>query len=119
MRNRHLIAATAVYIIVLAAFWIIAEHSSLPARLGHMPSTFTAFGLALAPYWYFGFGLAQLLQRVLTTRVIRLLTPGLLSVPYLVYSIPSNEFRWTFFLVFLFVPMGISALLELGPRKSA
>src|SRR5215813_12979778 len=88
MPNRRLITATIVYVIVLAAFWIVAEHFSLAARLGHMPSTFTAFGLALAPYWYFGFGLAELLQKTLATRVIRLLTPGSLSVPYLIYSIP-------------------------------
>jgi len=119
MPNRRLITATIVYVIVLAAFWIVAEHFSLAARLGHMPSTFTAFGLALAPYWYFGFGLAELLQKTLATRVIRLLTPGSLSVPYLIYSIPRSEFRWTFFFIFFFVPVGISTLLEFLPPNSA
>ncbi len=119
MGKPRLITATIVYVIVLAAFWIVAEHFSLTARLGHMPSTFTAFALALAPYWYFGFGLARWLQKALTTRAIRLLTPGTLSVPYLIYSIPRSEFRWIFFFVFFFVPVGISALLEWLPPKGA
>lgn len=111
--------ATIVYVLVLVAFWIVAEHFSLTARLGHMPSTLMAFGLALAPYWYFGFGLAGRLQKALTTRVIRLLTPGILAVPYLIYSIPRSEFRWIFFFVFFFVPVGMSALLELLRPNSA
>jgi membrane protease YdiL (CAAX protease family) len=119
MGKPRLITATIVYVIVLAAFWIVAEHFSLTARLGHMPSTFTAFALALAPYWYFGFGLAGWLQKALTSKAIRLLAPGILSVPYLIYSIPRSEFRWIFFFVFFFVPVGISALLEWLPLKGA
>jgi uncharacterized protein len=117
--HRHLFAATAIYVVLLAAFWIVAQHFSLGSRLGHMPSTFTAFALILAPYWFFGFGLADTHRQILTNSAARVLASALFAVPYLVYSLPRAEFRWTFLFAYLFLAVGMSALFEFLPPSNA
>jgi uncharacterized protein len=119
IRNRYLAAASALYLLFLAAFWAIAEHFSLSTRIGHMPSAFAAFALIMAPYWFFGFGLAEILQQVLKTRAARVLTPGLLVVPYLVYSLPRDEFSSIFFVAYIFLPVSTSALFEFLPPQGS
>jgi len=92
--------ATAAYALLLVAFWFAAHHFAMEVRTrGHMASSFTAFALLFAPYWFFGFGAAEVLQRILTSRTVRVLTPGLLLVPYLVFSLPRGEFRWIYAVV--------------------
>ena len=118
MRRAHLLPAVATYVLLLAGFWILAAHFSLGARVGHMPSTFTAFALILAPYWFFGFGVADVLRQLLTTSTARVLSSGLFAFPYLVYSLPRAEFRWIFLIAFLSVPVGVCALLEFLPRRN-
>ncbi len=113
--NSQVGTAAVSYGVLLGAFWMLAQHFSLSTRLGHLPSTFAAFALILAPYWFFGFGLAALLRRVLRGRATRVLVPGLLVIPYLLYSLPRAEFRWTFLFAFLLVPLGTNALLEFFP----
>lgn len=115
IRRGNLLTAGAVYIVLLAVFWMVAQHFALSARIGHMPSTFAAFALILAPYWFFGFGLADVLRKILTSRVARVLPAGLTAVPYLVYSLPRGELRWTFLLAFIFIPAAITALFEFLP----
>jgi CAAX protease family protein len=109
-----LVFGGASYVLLLAAFWVLVRHFALNQRLGHIPSTFVAFSLILLPYWFFGFGLAETLSRVLTRRAARLFAPSLLCVPYLVYSLPRGEFRWVFLFAFLFIPAGSNALFEFG-----
>jgi uncharacterized protein len=111
--------ASLLYAIALVAFWFLAQHFSLGARIGHFPSTFTAFALIFAPFWFFGFGLADRLRSRLITRTARILTAALLILPYLIYALPRGEFRWTFFLVFLAIPVGASALFQLLPPGGA
>jgi membrane protease YdiL (CAAX protease family) len=115
VHSRDLFTAAAIYGVILIAFWLVAEHISLGARIGYMGSTFTAFALVFAPYWFFGFGAAEALQRALDGRAPRVLVAALLVVPYLVYASPRGEFRWTYFFAFLAVPMGISALFAFRP----
>jgi len=62
------------YALLLAAFWLLGRHFALGERLGHMPSTFSAFAIILAPYWFFGFRLADRLRGVLTTSQARVFT---------------------------------------------
>lgn len=107
--------AVAIYALILIAFWLLIRLLSLNARLGHMPSTFGAFALLFAPFWFFGFGIAERLQALLTNPVVRVLAAGWLLLPYLIYSLPRGEFRWTFFLAFLAVSIGTSALFEIFP----
>lgn len=113
-RTRSLVIAGISYVLLLATFWILVRYFALDARRGHMPSTFAAFSLILAPYWFFAFGLAETLRHVLTTRVGRVSTSCLLAIPYVIYSFPRGEFRWVFLFAFIFIPAGSSALLEYG-----
>jgi membrane protease YdiL (CAAX protease family) len=77
-----------------------------------MASTFLAFSLILAPYWLFGFGLADAMRQLLRTGSARVCASLLLVMPYLVYSLPRGEFRWLFLFIFLFIPAASNALLE-------
>ena len=114
-RSRTLLAAAGVYALILAAFWFVAQHFSLSARIGNFPTTFTAFALIFAPYWFFGFGLVPTLQRTLASHAARVLAPALLVLPYLIFSLPRGEFRWPFLIVFICIPVGLSALYEFLP----
>jgi len=114
--HRVMAGATAAYALLLVAFWFAAHHFAMEVRTrGHMASSFTAFALLFAPYWFFGFGAAEVLQRILTSRTVRVLTPGLLLVPYLVFSLPRGEFRWIYAVVLFGIPVGIAALFEFLP----
>ena len=113
--RKSLAIASALYGLTLLAFWFLAQHFSLSARIGHFLSTFTAFALIFAPFWFFGFGLADRLRSRLISRPARILTPILLIAPYLIYALPRGEFRWTFFLVFLAIPVGASTVFQLLP----
>jgi uncharacterized protein len=115
-RSRYsLVIATALYGCALIAFWFLARHFHLGERIGHLPSTFAAFALIFAPYWFFAFGIVERIRPALAKRVIRVIAPGLLAVPYLIYSLPRSEFRAFFFLLFLAIPIGICVLFELLP----
>ena len=63
-RNRW-IAALLSFCAILVCFWYAGRHFSIEQRIGgHLPSTFAAFALLLAPYWFFGFGLAEALASI-------------------------------------------------------
>lgn len=114
-RSLTLRVALGIYALILVAFWLLIQLLSLNARLGHMPSTFGAFALLFAPFWFFGFGIAEKLQAALSNHIVRVLAGGLLLIPYLIYSLPRGEFRWTFCLAFFALSIGTSALFELFP----
>ena len=118
--DRTMLAAFGGYALLLVAFWIVARHFDMEARIhGHMASSFTAFALLLAPYWFFGFGAAEILQRCLASRAVRVLIPGLLLVPYLIFSVPRGEFRWIYAVVLFSIPVAIAALFEFLPPGGA
>jgi membrane protease YdiL (CAAX protease family) len=99
--------------IVLGAFWIAAQHFNMPQRLGgHFTSAFTSFALLMAVYWLFGFGAAEVLSRSLQSAAARVLAPGLLVIPYLVFALPRGDFHGEYFAFFLLLPVGIAALFE-------
>jgi membrane protease YdiL (CAAX protease family) len=101
------------YALVLVVFWFIAKGYAMEYRVGgHMPSTFATFAMLLAPYWFFAFGLADVLTRALRGTFVRVAVPGLLVIPYLVSSWPRGEFRIFYALIFLAVPVFLSALFE-------
>jgi membrane protease YdiL (CAAX protease family) len=114
--GRTILAACAGYALLLLAFWFVARHFAVEERIhGHMASSFTAFALLLAPYWFFGFGAAETLQRILRNRPLRVLVAGLFLLPYLVFSLPRRQFNWIDALVLLVVPIAIAALFEFLP----
>src|SRR5437660_7366452 len=114
--DRTLALAAVLFGLVLLVFWLVARHFSVEAHIGgHMPSAFLSFALLLAPYWFFGFGAVGLLQAKLRHSVARVLAPGLLVVPYLLFAIPRMEFRWSYAAIFFAIPVGLAALLEFMP----
>jgi len=118
--DRTKFAACAGYALLLVVFWFVARHFALGLRIhGHMASSFTAFALLLAPYWFFGFGAAEMLQRFLSNRAVRVLVAGLLLVPYLIFSVPRGEFRWVYAVVLFSIPVAIAALFEFLPPGGA
>jgi membrane protease YdiL (CAAX protease family) len=118
-RNR-LIAALLSFCAILFSFWFAGRHFSIEQRIGgHLPSTFAAFALLLAPYWFFGFGLARVLESI-RNRAIRVLLPGVLVIPYLIFSLPRGEFRWSYGLLLPGITVGLACLFELiGPKTAA
>jgi hypothetical protein len=114
-----LLVPSVLYALALFAFWLLAQHFQLSARIGHFPTTFATFALIFAPFWFFGFGLAVHLRSRLISPATRVLTPALLVIPYLIYALPRGEFRWAFFLLFLAIPVGASALFQFLPPGGA
>jgi len=119
LANRSL-AAVVSFCALLVAFWFVARHFSIEPRIGgHLPSTFAAFALLLTPYWFFGFGLAGVLSSI-RNRAVRVLLPGLLVVPYLVFSLPRAEFRWAYGFLLPGITVGLACLFEfIGPESPA
>ena len=116
--GKPLLAAAGLYAFLLVAFWYAAQYFNMPARIGgHMQSSFVAFALILAPYWFFGFGLADLLIARLRTRRSRILFPAMLAIPYAVFSVPRHEFRWTFLIAWIVIPVFAAALIEYIPKS--
>ncbi len=110
--NRVAIRAFAlIYAALLAAFWV-----ALPAfgrHYGsHLVPLFLSFALLLAPYLFLGFGGADLLRNAITSRTARILAGAAFVVPYLVFSIPSGQFRWQFCAIFLLLPIVVNALAD-------
>lgn len=116
--GKPLLVAAGLYAFLLVAFWYAALYFNMPARIGgHMPSSFAAFALILAPYWFFGFGLADLLVRGLKTRITRLLFPALLAIPYPLFSVPRQEFRWMYLGAWIVIPVFTAALIDNVPKS--
>ncbi len=108
------------FALLLIAFWFAAQHFSIEQRIGgHLPSTFAAFALLLAPYWFFGFGLAEALCGV-RHRALRVLLPGTLVIPYIVFSLPRGEFRAAYGLLLPAICIALACLFEfLRPKCEA
>lgn len=106
--------------VLLLAFWFAARHFAIESRIGgHLPSTFVAFASLLAPYWFFGFGLARPLASI-RSRAVRVLLPALLVLPYLAFSLPRGEFRWSYGLLLPAITVGLACLFEfIGPESPA
>jgi membrane protease YdiL (CAAX protease family) len=112
-----LFAAAIVYAVVLLVFWVIAKRFAMEVRLGgHMASAFAAFALLLAPYWFFAFGLADLLHAV-RGRIAQTIIPAVLLVPYVVYAVPRGEWRLSYALVFVIVPVLLAGMFAFAPPK--
>src|SRR3954454_3807968 len=104
--------ATAAFVLLLAAFWFVAQQFGVTARLqGHVLSALVSFALILGPYWAFGFGLGDWVRRKLENRGARILGILLLITPYLVFSIPRGDLHAGFCFGFAAVLLCDAALL--------
>lgn len=114
-----LIGSVLAFAAVLLAFWFVAKRYAMEVRVGgHMPSAFITFALLLAPYWFFAFGLADLLTRWLRSRAARVLAPAVLVIPYLVFTLPRAEFRVAYAVLFTAGPSLLAALFVFTPPKN-
>lgn len=112
------VVAVVVYASVLLAFWFIAKSYAMEVRIGgHMASAFLCFALLLAPYWFFAFGLADVLASVLRSRIALIAAPASLVIPYLVFTVPRAEFRAVYAILFITVPIVLAALFIASPPK--
>jgi membrane protease YdiL (CAAX protease family) len=101
------------YAAVIAGFWFASRHFAMSQRLGgHFASAFASFALLMAVYWTFGFGAGEWLRRVLRSPRARVLAPGLLVVPYLVFAIPRGDVHTGYCAFFFLLPVGIALLFE-------
>lgn len=82
---------------------------------GHMASAFASFALLLLPFWAFGFGAADVFREAIRSRALRVMLPGTLVIPYLVFTIPRAEVRIDMAGALIVIPVGISALFEFRP----
>lgn len=92
--RRRLAAGALAYGGLLAVFWLIARFFHLKALSDSPGSTVLSFALMFAPYWLFGFGLADVLRRYLAAGAARIAAALLLTVPYFVLTIPQGTFQW-------------------------
>src|SRR3954447_11391813 len=95
------LAAFLAYLLLLAAFWVVAGQFGVRDRLGgYVVSSFAGFALLLAPYWAFGFGWGEWLRTRLHPRWIQVIGILALTLPYVVFTVPRGAFQWNFFLGF-------------------
>jgi hypothetical protein len=45
-------------------------------------------------------------------RLLRVLAPACLAIPYAIFAIPRGEFQWTYFIALAALPVALSSLLE-------
>jgi uncharacterized protein len=107
-----LFAGTAIYVILLAVFWVIARFFHLRGLKEHPAALVASFALMFAPYWLFGFGLAPVMQRVLRGGAERCAASALLASPYLVLTIPYGIFHWQVAAVLVAIPVLVTAALR-------
>lgn len=113
-----LLAGAAVYIALLAIFWLVARFFHLKALHDYPVSTFLGFAILFAPYWLFGFGLAPVLQRILQGLSARIAASVLLALPYFVLSLPRGTLHWQVGLALIAIPALATAALAAFPRPA-
>jgi membrane protease YdiL (CAAX protease family) len=100
------------YFCLLLLFWVAAiKYGVLTGTPLQVATTFASFALLFGAYFAFGAGLDEWCGRNLNNLPARLTAPTLVSVPYLLYSLPRHEFLLRFFLLFILLPVAIAALL--------
>ncbi|HET9181853.1 MAG TPA: CPBP family intramembrane glutamic endopeptidase [Candidatus Angelobacter sp.] len=113
-----LLAGAAVYIALLAIFWLVARFFHLKALHDYPVSTFLGFAILFAPYWLFGFGLAPVLQRILQGLSARIAASVLLALPYFVLSLPRGTLHWQVGLALIAIPALATGALAAFPRPA-
>ncbi|MFB3815263.1 MAG: type II CAAX prenyl endopeptidase Rce1 family protein [Terriglobales bacterium] len=113
------VVAAASYAALLVVFWNTARYQNLNQTVAHFGWAFTSFALLWAPYWFFGFGFAPPLRAALHARWMRVLLPGTLVVPYLVFALPRGEFRVFYAAAFACLPIAVAAVFEFARLDDA
>jgi CAAX protease family protein len=105
--------ALAAFAVVIAIFRIGLSRSRVALTLGpDLPYAFGSFTLLLAPLWFFGFGVGEWIGNFVRAPLLRVLLPGLLIIPYLVFAWPTHDFHVQALALMLALPIALGALLE-------
>jgi membrane protease YdiL (CAAX protease family) len=96
------------FAVLIGLFWLVARHFGVADRLGDLPSALASFALLLAPYWFFGFGMAPRFGSC----VHEVLAPMGLLASWLVFVLPRREFRWDQFLGMAMIIVVVTLLLH-------
>lgn len=110
--------ALVLYIVLLAAFWFIAQHFHLPALADYPVSTFLSFAVLFAPYWFFGFGVGEALRELLQVPSARISAATLLALPYFILEAPRPGLQWQLSLALVVIPILVAAALEFWPKPA-
>jgi membrane protease YdiL (CAAX protease family) len=120
VRKSDLIIAAVGYPLILAAFWIAAQHSAVRSSIGEaFPRAFASFALLLAPLWFFAFGSAEPLRKCRGN--VRIALAALLAVPYVVFAIGTPVFQWQVAVTITAFPILLAGFLRLrspSPRMT-
>ena len=105
--------ALAGFPLLLAAFWFTGNYFGITSKLGACPvAVVISFALLLVPYWFFGFGVADSLKRLLKRPPLRIAAAALLILPYLIFSLPRGEFNAILCTELLLAILALTILLE-------
>jgi len=107
----RLAIAIALYCALLAIFWEAAKFFRLQIPLG---PTLASFALLLVPFWFFGFGFAEVVRHSLG-RLARIVIATFFVLPYLVFALPLHILNWRIAAGLILIPLAIAALLESVP----
>jgi uncharacterized protein len=105
--------ALAAFAVLIAIFRIGLSRSTVALTLGpDLPYAFGSFTLLLAPLWFFGFGAGEWIRNFVRAPLLRVLLPGLLIIPYLVFAWPTHNFHLQALALMLALPIALGALLQ-------
>lgn len=116
--DQKLSLGAALYAVLLVVFWAVARFFHVQALADYPASTFLSFALLFAPYWLFGFGLAQPLRSALGSAFAQIASASLLALPYFVLTLSRGTFHWQVAAALLAIPVLVSALLLRFPRPA-
>ncbi|HYX53626.1 MAG TPA: CPBP family intramembrane glutamic endopeptidase [Candidatus Limnocylindrales bacterium] len=111
LNKRRLGLAVLFYCAALIAFWAIARSFHLAALRDFPVSTTLSFAALFAPYWFFGFGAAEAIQKLFPGTAAKVLLSGLVAMPYPMLSLARHNFHWQMLAMLLLICLGVSALL--------
>jgi len=116
--SRTLHIAALIFLVLVIVGGKLLSVNGLAGRVqGHFLSAYSSFVLLAIPIWFFGFGVADHVRRLLRNGFARVSASALLAMPYAVFALPAHQFRWRILAGFLLICLAGSALLEWARRE--
>jgi len=116
--TQRLALAATIFFALLVVFWLIARFFHLRALEEYPVSTFVSFGLLFAPYWFFGFGLASWLREILPDYRLRIVSAGLLAIPYFILTATRGTLNWPLAATLVAICVLVAAVLHRWPTPA-
>jgi membrane protease YdiL (CAAX protease family) len=110
-------SASISYVGLLIVMWLAGHYFRVLKPGAPVAAIVASFAVLLAPFWFFGFGVAESLRAIMP-RWSRVLAPGLLVSSYLIFALATHTFHWYFALPLFAMPVVIAAVLESVPCAS-